>query len=124
MGIFKRRAEAVKPPAPQIRSESRHPFTALGGYVPMQSGETALYRAIREAVPIVDAALYKIIRLTGGVQVRCENEAVGAALNVFLRTVNTGRGQRGIGSFSTATSTTFSPAQGGGGDRSGRQAGT
>jgi hypothetical protein len=99
MGIFKRRAEAVKPPAPQIRSESRHPFTALGGYVPMQSGETALYRAIREAVPIVVAAIYKIIRLTGGVQVRCENEAVGAALNVFLRTVNTGRGQRGIGSF-------------------------
>ena len=33
----------------------------------MRSGEIRLYRAVREAVPVVDAAIYKLIRMVGGV---------------------------------------------------------
>ena len=90
------------PPAAQVqlRSPGRHPFAAaMNGYVPLRSGEIALYRAIREAVPIVDAALMKIIRLVGGFRVACGDAEAERRLEQFLRTVNVGRGQRGINSF-------------------------
>ena len=46
----------------QLRETGHHPFGLLGQYVPMRSGEIRLYRAVREAVPVVDAAIYKLIR--------------------------------------------------------------
>lgn len=98
MGIFKKLKEGA-PPKVQLRSGEKHPFGIFDSYVPLQTNETRLYRAIREAVPIVDAAIMKLIRLTGGFSVSCENKAAERAVNEFLRTVDTGRGQRGIGSF-------------------------
>ena len=85
--------------AVQIREGGRHPFGVLDGYVPLQQGEIALYRSIREAVPIVDAAIWKLIRLAGGVIVQCGDKRAQEELDWFLQHVNTGRGQRGIQSF-------------------------
>ena len=56
----------------QLREAGHHPFGLLGQYVPMRSGEIRLYRAVREAVPVVDAAIYKLIRMVGGVPVVVE----------------------------------------------------
>ena len=83
----------------QMRTTQGHPFGLLEGYVPLRNGEIELYRAIREAVPIVDAAIGKLIRLCGGVGVACADRRAQAELERFLRTVPTGRGQRGIQSF-------------------------
>ena len=83
----------------QLRETGRHPFGLLGGYVPLRSGETRLYRAVREAVPVVDAAIYKLIRMTGGVTAACEDRTAERALGEFLRTVPAGRGQCGLGAF-------------------------
>lgn len=104
MGFLKRNGRAAgAAPAPdlpvQIRQGDRHPFSAIGNYVPLKTGEIRLYRAIREAVPIVDAAILKLIRLTGGFSVECPSERVGKELNCFLKNVNVGRGQRGIEAF-------------------------
>lgn len=41
----------------QLRDAGAQPFGALGGYVPLAGGDVMLYRAIREAVPVVDAAV-------------------------------------------------------------------
>jgi hypothetical protein len=71
----------------------------LGDYVPLRRGEMQLYRAVREAVPVVDAAIYKLIRMTGGVSVQCSNQAAEEQLNEFLRTVPIGRGQIGMNAF-------------------------
>lgn len=68
---FMRKKPAAQPPEVQLRDQEGHPFGALDRYVPLRRGELELYRAIREAVPIVDAALMKLVRLCGGVQVRC-----------------------------------------------------
>ena len=57
------------------------------------------YRAVREAVPVVDAAIYKLIRMAGGVTVRCSDSVAEAALAEFLRTVPVGRGQFGMNAF-------------------------
>ena len=59
----KKEPEAV-PAEAQLRGGEIHPFGILRDYVPLQSGEARLYRAVREAVPVVDAAIYKLIRMT------------------------------------------------------------
>ena len=99
MSIFKR--PRLKPAAvsTQIRSAATHPFGMLDNYVPLGGGDIRLYRAIREAVPVLDSAVMKIIRLTGGFSVACDDRRTEKELNEFLRRVNVGRSQRGIGAF-------------------------
>ena len=90
-----------EPPAPvvQVRRGEGQPFSVLDRYVPLRAGEIALYRAIREGVPIVDAAIWKLARLCGGVGARCADPRAQAGLEEFFRTVDTGWGQRGVQSF-------------------------
>ena len=99
MGLFHKKKEPGGGLAVQIREGGRHPFGVLDGYVPLRHGEIDLYRSIREAVPIVDAAIWKLIRLAGGVVVQCEDGRAQKELDWFLQHVDTGRGQRGIQSF-------------------------
>lgn len=98
MGIFKKSGKSTGTTV-QIRSRDGHPFTPLNDYVPLRNGEIKLYRAIREAVPAVDAAVVKLIRLTGGFTVEASDKTAEKMLNNFLQNVNTGRGQQGIDSF-------------------------
>lgn len=74
------------------------PFSALGDFVPLRAGERGLYAALREAVPVVDAALDKIVRLVGGFRVEC---APGArkGLSEFLANVPVNAAQAGVQSF-------------------------
>ena len=97
--LKKREAETAEPAAVQLRSWERHPFGPLGEYVPLRGGEARLYRAVREAVPVVDAAVYKLIRMCGGLSVRCDDPGAERALSEFLRTVPAGRGQVGLNAF-------------------------
>lgn len=99
MNWFRRKKETAVPGTVQLRSGERHPFGMLADYVPLQNGELQLYRAVREAVPVVDAAIYKLIRMTGGVSATCQDAAAQRQLQTFLRTVPTGRGQQGINAF-------------------------
>ena len=99
MGLFDRRKRESAGLAVQLRDSGRQPFGVLDGYVPLRSGEGELYRSIREAVPVVDAAIWKLIRLAGGVRVQCGRRELQGELDRFLRTVNAGRGQRGLQAF-------------------------
>ena len=99
MKWFEKKKPAAKPPQVQLRNWEHHPFGVLDQYVPLRNGEITLYRSIREAVPILDAAIWKLVRLCGGVQIRCADTRAQQGLNRFLDTVNTGRGQQGIQSF-------------------------
>ena len=83
----------------QLRDGQVHPFGALRGYVPMGAREERLYQQMRTALPVLDAAVGKLVRLCGGFSVRCPNEAAQDRLEQFLRTVPCGRGQLGIGNF-------------------------
>lgn len=101
MGLFKRekREEAAAPATVQLRESSRHPFSLIDGYIPLHRPEFALYRSIREAVPVVDAAILKLIRLAGGLTVACGDKGAEKELAEFLRTVPAGWNQRGIQAF-------------------------
>ena len=70
---LKRKEEPAAAVAPQMSRSRELPFGMLSGYVPLKKGEARLYRAIREAVPLVDACVYKIIRLCGGVSAECDD---------------------------------------------------
>ncbi len=99
MKWLEKKKPAGKPPQVQLRDWEHHPFGLLDQYVPLRSGEIALYRSIREAVPILDTAIWKLVRLCGGVQIRCGDPRAQQGLSRFLATVDTGRGQQGIQSF-------------------------
>ena len=85
----------------QLRSGELHPFGALGGLTPLGTGEEQVYRLLREAVPVVDAAVGKLVRLAGGFSVKCRNVAAQEKLDRFLKTVPCGHGQMGIHCFFT-----------------------
>ena len=56
---------------------SARPASGLGlldSYTPLGGNQPRLYYALREAVPIIDAAIFKTVRLTGGFEVRCADE--------------------------------------------------
>ena len=99
MKWFNKRSPDSHTAAVQVRQSGSHPFGALDGYVPMRQGEMTLYHTVREAIPVVDAAILKLVRLCGGVSVQAENPKAQKELEQFLKMVDTGRGQRGIQSF-------------------------
>ena len=97
--LFQKERSTGGEAAVQLRTGGQSAFGGLDGYVPLLDGSTAVYRLVREAVPVVDAAIGKLIRLTNGVKVCCEDERAERELEQFLRDVPVGRGQRGINAF-------------------------
>ncbi len=83
----------------QLRSGERHPFGMLSRFVPLGTGEEEIYRQLREAIPVLDAAVGKLVRLSGGFSVECSSKVAEKRLEEFLRTMPCGYGQVGIDSF-------------------------
>ncbi|HCM22870.1 MAG TPA: serine/threonine protein phosphatase [Ruminococcaceae bacterium] len=77
------------------------PFEAVRKYVPLNSGELRLYRQLRESVPMIDAALDKLVRLVGKFHVECSERRTQDQLNMFLHTIPVGAGNAGIHAFLT-----------------------
>lgn len=81
---------------------SARPASGLGlldSYTPLGGNQTRLYYALREAVPIIDTAIFKTVRLTGGFEVRCADERLQHKLDHFVRNVPVGGNQCGLESF-------------------------
>ena len=83
----------------QLRSGNVHPFGGLRGFVPLGGGEERVYREIREAIPVLDAAVGKMVRLCGGFSVSCRDPLAQQRLEAFLQSVPCGRGQVGMDNF-------------------------
>ncbi len=84
--------------APQTAKTS-HPFYNLSSYMPKGNLDHALFMSLREAVPIIDAAIMKTVRLLGTFQVSCSDENAEKELRNFLSRVNVGGTRNGIDSF-------------------------
>ena len=61
--------------------------------------ERRLYKSLRESLPIIDAAVYKIIRLVGGFKIKCSDKGAEKSLERFLADVRVNGNQRGIDCF-------------------------
>ncbi|MBQ4604258.1 MAG: serine/threonine protein phosphatase, partial [Clostridia bacterium] len=79
MGIFKKKNTA-RISAPVTQNRNGHPFGIIDGYVPLGAPQIRLYYTLREAIPVIDAAILKIVRLTGGFEVKCFEKAAQNAM--------------------------------------------
>lgn len=61
--------------------------------------ERQLYENLKNSVPVIDGAISKIVRLTGGFTVRTPDRAVEKQLNYFLENVSVGGNMTGIHAF-------------------------
>lgn len=101
MKLFERKKQSVTQEVaatgvPQFYG-SPFAFTQQGGAV--SRAEQQLYSALRQRVPVIDGAIGKIVRLTGGFRVVCADASAQKMLDGFLMNVNVGGNQRGIGAF-------------------------
>ena len=83
----------------QMRGGREHPFGLLGSMVPLGTGQEEIYRQLREAVPVLDAAVGKLVRLSGGFSVECKSPVAQKKLEEFLKFAPCGYGQVGVDSF-------------------------
>ncbi len=83
----------------QLRSGAGYGLGTLRSMVPLGAGEERLYRQLREAIPVLDAAVGKLVRLSGGFAVQCRSRLAQERLEDFLRNAPCGYGQVGIDSF-------------------------
>ena len=95
----RKRKDSTPVAVTQLRGGETHPFGTLQGYTSLGGGEERLYRQLREAIPVLDAAVGKLVRLSGGFTVKCRSSASQEKLETFLKTVPCGRGQVGMNSF-------------------------
>lgn len=98
MGIFKKKnSERIATPVSQLRSS--RPFGIIDGYVPLGAPQYRLYYALREAVPLIDAAIFKLVRLTGGFKAECADARAQAVLEDFITCVPVGGNRYGLAEF-------------------------
>ena len=53
----KRKETQAAGAACQLRTGNTHPFGLLRGFTPLGSNEDRVYRELREAIPVLDAAV-------------------------------------------------------------------
>lgn len=80
-------------------SLSSHPFSALYSYSPYMTKQFELYKTLREAVPVIDAALQKIVRLIGTFEVECTTKEATESLRRFFSEVKVNNSSYGIMQF-------------------------
>ncbi len=74
-------------------------FNIYGGKEESFSALRQLYDGLKRNVPVIDGAISKIVRLTGGFTVDCENEASRKMLEKFISEVSVDGTMNGIESF-------------------------
>ncbi|MDR1628260.1 MAG: serine/threonine protein phosphatase [Oscillospiraceae bacterium] len=77
----------------------RHPFSAIENYNPLTGFEMKLYSTLKEAVPIIDAATSKIVRLVGDFRISCEDKDIEYEINKFMQGVQVNACGLGASSF-------------------------
>lgn len=97
MKLFKKKSiPAVSPEITAVQRSSAIPMRFPDVIDPF---EKELYDRLRNAVPVIDSALMKIIRLTGGFKVICSEEKLQSELDFFLENVPVGIYGKSISTF-------------------------
>ena len=84
------------------RQEMYSLFSGLERYVPAASPSLALYDALRESVPLLNAAIGKLVRLTVGFEAHCASPDAENALQRFLTNVPLAGCGSGVHAFLSA----------------------
>jgi hypothetical protein len=76
-----------------------NPFNAFNSYIPLNNSQHLLYASLREAIPIIDSAINKLVRLLGMFEVKTGNKRVDQELQHFLDNIKTGGNNTGFKCF-------------------------
>lgn len=82
----------------QTRDSFSHPFRELDKYIPLKA-EYNLYKTMREAVPILDTAINRIVRLVGDFDIECESDKQEEEIREFINNIKVNSNQIGMQSF-------------------------
>lgn len=82
-----------------LSTTNSHPFYELENYTPFAKKQLELYSTLREAVPVIDAAISKLTRLLGTFTVECNDKLSKKALDEFLSDVRVNNCSNGIMQF-------------------------
>ena len=99
MSLFKRNNR--KSDEKLVQTAGRNYSASLGMFLNKGNirAEHRLYKSLRENVPVIDAAVCKLVRLAGGFVIKCGDKDKEDDINYFLRNVNVNGLQSGIDSF-------------------------
>ena len=87
MKIFKRKENNAISVQTAVTKRITHPFIDIENYNPMSRFKFKLYSSLREAVPVIDASISKLVRLIGTFDIECDDEDVSFRINDFLENV-------------------------------------
>lgn len=99
MKLFRKGKRIEAPVTAAAQGTASGLFPAVNSYTPLVLCQNTLYKSLMEAVPIINAAVHKIIRLTGGFSVETGSDACDKALAEFLSDIPCDSGERSIYSF-------------------------
>ena len=91
--------QAQKPEVLAVQTAWEEPFAHFASCVPAGTGERRLYASLRENIPIIDAAIDKILRLVGSFEILCNDKNNSYQINQFLQNVKVNALECGIQSF-------------------------
>lgn len=82
----------------QMRPGYYHPFNGLNSYVPLKK-QLELYKLMREAIPILDTAIYRLVRLVGTPKIEFESDRTQKEFDQFFDEVRVTGKNNGFKSF-------------------------
>lgn len=97
MRFFSIRKRSVKPAVQSCAAADRGTLLSLHSYD--NPAERRLYKELREAVPVIDAAIMKLVRLLGEFRVICADDEAQRAFDSFAEMVQVGGTGTGLNSF-------------------------
>ena len=86
-------------PVQTVPKDRQTGFELFQRYETGSKAERELYSSLREAVPIIDAALWKIVRLIGRFQIKTESKVCQKTADDFIKNVRINGSSTGMNNF-------------------------
>lgn len=99
MSLFRKRNPPEKPKNQQLLYSAPRHCKSHDFHCNDNSYEIRLYRSLRQAVPILDAAIQKIVRLTGSFELKCSDKTFQKRLDYFAKNIPVGHTMSSLQSF-------------------------
>lgn len=102
MAIFRQKKNRTEYSVPVLAGgggRNANKLSLLSGYSSFDPISNELFRSLRESVPVIDAAIYKTIRLIGGFKIQTTDKRFDKVMEDFLKNVPADSGQISLQGF-------------------------
>lgn len=102
MAIFRQKKNRTEYSVPVLAGgggRNANRLSLLSGYSSFDPISNELFRSLRESVPVIDAAIYKTVRLIGGFKIQTTDKRFDKVMEDFLKNVPADSGQISLQGF-------------------------